>query len=202
MAHAPAEHHHEQTNTGLSNRKLAFWLFLSSECMFFAALIGTYLGVKDRATTGPFPGEIFDIKLTSVSTFVLLFSSLAMVLAVQGAQQKNVKAMRTWLAVTILGGLVFLGFQAFEFTTFVNEGLTITSSIFGSAFFVLTGFHGTHVLVGVIWLISLLVASYKPGALSDDPALDVEIGGLYWHFVDVVWIVIFTVVYLIEVAGK
>ena len=102
-----------------------------------------------------------------------------------------------WLASTAFLGLVFLGFQVYEFTSFVHEGLTLQTNLFGSTFFVLTGTHGAHVLVGVIWLLTLLVLSFR-GKLGPDKAMNVEIAGLYWHFVDVVWIVIFTVVYLLQ----
>ena len=141
---------------------------------------------------------IFDIPLTSTSTFVLLMSSVAMVLAVFGAQHARLRMMKLWLLVTMLLGLTFLGFQVYEFRTFGQEGLTLETSTFGSSFFVLTGFHGTHVAVGVLYLGSLLFASFRRSGLGPDAGLQVEIAGLYWHFVDIVWIVIFTVVYLIQ----
>ena len=194
----PAHHHllEVQTSTGLNNRKVLFWIFLGSECMFFGSLISTYLVYKGRSVVGPTTQEILNIPITSVSTFVLLTSSLAMVLALAGIQRGDVRSLRIWLGATAGLGLVFLGFQAYEFTSFVHEGLTLKRNLFGSSFFVLTGFHGTHVAVGVLWLLSLFVLSLR-GALSQADALDVEIAGLYWHFVDIVWIVIFTVVYLI-----
>jgi cytochrome c oxidase subunit 3 len=185
-----------ETSTGLNNRKTIFWAFLGSECMFFASLISTYLVYKGRSVTGPYPAEILDIPVTSISTFDLLTSSLSMVLALAAIERGDIKRFQFWLSCVIVGGLIFLGFQVFEFTTFVHEGLTISKNLFGSSFFVLTGFHGTHVAVGVLWLISLLVLSLR-GNMSKADALDVEIAGLYWHFVDIVWIIIFTVVYLI-----
>lgn len=195
MAHEA--HGHHATNTGIDNRKLGFWLFLASECVFFASLIVGYLVYKDH-TGGGAGSEVFNIPLTSVSTFVLLMSSLAMVLGVNAAQRNEGKEAMRWVLATAIMGLVFLGFQAYEFFTFITvDGLTLRSSNFGSAFFTLTGFHGTHVLVGVIWLLSLLYHGKGKG-LTAEKALDVEIGGLYWHFVDIVWIVIFTVVYLLD----
>jgi heme/copper-type cytochrome/quinol oxidase subunit 3 len=185
-----------ETSTGLNSRKMVFWAFLGSECMFFGSLIATYLVYKGRSVRGPTPEEILNIPLTSVSTFVLLTSSLAMVLALAGIQRGDMPKCRLWLAVTAFFGSIFLGFQAYEFNHFVHEGLTLSRNLFGSSFFVLTGFHGTHVAVGVLWLLSLLVLAFR-GDLSQADSLDVEIAGLYWHFVDVVWIVIFTVVYLI-----
>ena len=204
------------TTTGLDNRKIAIWAFIGSECMLFTSLISTYLIYKGRSLRGPLPHEtwtdpatgqtfpaILDIPVTSASTFVLLMSSLAMVLAhdaVVNSENPHRKAFQNsklWLGVTALFGAIFLGFQAYEFTSFVHEGLTIRTNLFGSTFFTLTGFHGAHVTAGVIWLLSLLAIDFKRGLRPSD-ALAVDLAALYWHFVDVVWIVIFTLVYLIE----
>jgi heme/copper-type cytochrome/quinol oxidase subunit 3 len=165
--------------------------------MFFGSLIATYLVYKGRSLAGPTPQEILNIPVTSISTFDLLTSSLSMVLALAAIERGDMKRFKLWLSGVIVGGLIFLGFQCYEFTQFVLEGLTLSRNLFGSSFFVLTGFHGTHVFVGVIWLSSLLVLAFR-GSLSQADALDVEIAGLYWHFVDIVWIIIFTVVYLLE----
>jgi len=188
--------HVEHTATGIPNRKLAFWTFIASECMFFGSLIATYLYYQGKSVVGPYPHEILDIPLTTISTFVLLMSSLAMALAVFYSQRRELVKTRLALLATIAMGLVFLGFQAYEFTHFYHEGLTLSQNLFGSTFFVLTGFHGTHVAIGVIWLTSVLLHTFRPV----DPnrrVVDIEVAGLYWHFVDVVWIVIFTVIYLI-----
>jgi heme/copper-type cytochrome/quinol oxidase subunit 3 len=189
----------EMTNTGIDNRKLGFWLFLSSETVFFACLLVAYLIYHGQNGSGPTPHELFNIPLTSISTFVLLMSSLAMVLGVFSAQHGQDKTARNWVIATALMGLTFLGFQAFEFTHFYMDGLTISSSLFGTTFFILTGFHGAHVAVGVIWLLSLV--GYGRKGLGQDKASDVEVAGLYWHFVDIVWIVLFTVIYLLEKAN-
>ena len=140
---------------------------------------------------------ILDIPLTSQSTFVLLMSSVTMVLAVFGAQYGRPRMMKGWLLATMLLGLAFLGYQVFEFRTFGQEGLTLETNQFGASFFVLTGFHGTHVAVGVVILGSLLLGSFRRTGLGAEPGFQVEIAGLYWHFVDIVWIVIFTIIYLI-----
>jgi cytochrome c oxidase subunit 3/cytochrome o ubiquinol oxidase subunit 3 len=145
---------------------------------------------------GPVPHEILDIPYTSISAFVLLMSSLTMVLALASIQRGNQRGLRVWLGATALLGAVFLGGQFFEFTSFYREGLGLDTNIFSNSFFVLTGFHGAHVTIGVIWLISLVFVSLR-GGVRQDQALNVEIAGLYWHFVDIVWIVIFTLVYLI-----
>jgi len=196
--HAPAaESHSLETNTGLDNRKLLMWLFLASECLFFGSFIAAFLLYRDRNVVGPYPEDLYDIPFTSVSSFVLLMSSLTMVLALSAIQRGNMQAMRVWLVATALLGLSFLAGQAFEFTEFWNEGLSLDQNLFGTTFFVLTGFHGAHVSVGVLILLSLVDASWR-GKLTPDHSLTVELAGLYWHFVDIVWIVIFTLIYLIQ----
>ena len=213
-------HGHPPTSTGLDNKKIAIWAFIGSECMLFASLISTYLIYKGRSVVGPYPHEaclppacstplkaILNIPVTSASTFVLLMSSLAMVLALAAVELKDqpkrtrgeqiLGSSKLWLWMTALLGITFLGFQAFEFTSFVHEGLTIRTNLFGSSFFTLTGFHGAHVTVGVIWLLTLLAIDYRRG-LGPTDAINVDLAALYWHFVDVVWIVIFTLVYLIK----
>jgi heme/copper-type cytochrome/quinol oxidase subunit 3 len=191
--HADQAHH---SSTGLSNNKLAMWLFLGSECLLFGGLISTYMLYRGRVVTGPRPNAIFDIPFTSVSSFVLLMSSLTMVLAVTSAQRKDDARTNLWLTVTALLGATFVGGQVYEFTTFYREGLGFTTSLFGSSFYSLTGFHGVHVSVGIILLLSL-VGMIKKNKIPGDKAEVVELIGLYWHFVDIVWIVVFTLVYLI-----
>jgi heme/copper-type cytochrome/quinol oxidase subunit 3 len=191
--------------------------------MLFASLISTYLIYKGRSIVGPFPhtewvneaGQVFqpilDIPVTSASTFVLLMSSMAMVLALQAVQLRGTplpenagwwtRAQRSsqgWLLMTAILGTTFLGFQAYEFTAFVHEGLTVKTNLFGSTFFTLTGFHGAHVTVGVLWLVTLLWIDRSRGLQGPADELAVDIAALYWHFVDVVWIAIFTLIYLIE----
>ena len=222
-SHAADGHeHHHYTTTGLEHRKIAIWAFIGSECMLFASLISTYLIYKGRSIVGPYPhtewvneaGQVFqpilDIPITSASTFVLLMSSLTMVLALQAVQIKDQptptgagwwtraqRSSQTWLLATALLGMTFLGFQAYEFTSFVHEGLTIQTNLFGSTFYTLTGFHGAHVTAGVLWLFTLLYIDRARG-LGPKDELIVDIAALYWHFVDVVWIAIFTLIYLIQ----
>src|SRR5438874_5877033 len=187
---------HPPTNTGISNEKLAMWAFLGSECLLFGALISTYFLYRGRSIVGPTPKQIYDIPYTSVSSFVLLMSSLTMVLALSAIQRGDHRRLRLWLVATASLGSVFIGGQVYEFTSFIREGLTLKTNLFGSSFFVLTGFHGVHVTLGFIMLLSLVSLSAR-GKLPQAKAEVVEIAGLYWHFVDVVWIVLFTVVYLI-----
>jgi heme/copper-type cytochrome/quinol oxidase subunit 3 len=200
--HGHAEH--PPTSMGVDHRKVAMWVFLASDCMFFASLIATYLIYRSRAEElylagqgkGPLPHEILDIPYTSVSAFVLLMSSLTMVLALASVQKGDVRGTRIWLLATAVLGSIFVGGQFFEFTHFKHEGLGLTTNMFGSTFFTLTGFHGAHVTIGIFMLLSLFVLSLRGGVTKRD-AINVEIVGLYWHFVDIVWIIIFTLVYLI-----
>ena len=196
MADATAVDHGHGTGTGLSDNKLLMWVFLGSECLLFGGLISTYLIYRSRFADGPAPGDIFDIPFTSVSSFVLLMSSLTMVLALSALQRGDIRNNRIWLLTTALLGSLFIGGQVYEFTSFLREGLGYTTSPFSSAFFTLTGFHGIHVSVGIVMLMSLAISSYR-GTLTQKNAETVEIVGLYWHFVDVVWIFIFTVIYLV-----
>jgi len=217
------EDHH--SSLGLSNMKLAMWLFLGSECLLFGALISTYLLSKENflgeltagnpevvdslsklkevdvekyteviETGSVFP--IFDIPFTSASSFILLMSSLTMVLAHKAVSEGNYKNTRIWLACTALLGSTFIAGQVYEFTVFFREGIYFNGNLFGSAFYTLTGFHGVHVSGGILMLFALLVTSMR-GKLNQDRAETVELVGLYWHFVDIVWVLIFTIVYLI-----
>jgi len=194
---ATADHY---TSTGLDTRKIAFWTFIGSECLLFGTLISTYLVYEGRSISGPTTQEILNLPITTVSTFVLLMSSLAMVLALAGVTHGIRRQSILWLGMTAALGTVFLGFQYYEFTSFIREGLTIRTNLFGSTFYTLTGCHGLHVSVGVVWLTTLMIQAIR-GKLGPDKAMTVELCGLYWHFVDVVWIVIFTVVYLLQRGG-
>jgi cytochrome c oxidase subunit 3/cytochrome o ubiquinol oxidase subunit 3 len=195
----PGEHPlAHDTATGVSNEKLGMWWFLGSDCLLFGALISTYLLYNGRAVTGPRPSDVYSIPFTSVSTFVLLMSSLTMVLAVSAAGRGDERRMRLWLATTATLGACFISGQVYEFTTFYRAGLGYTTNIFASAFYTLTGFHGIHVTIGIIMLLSLVGMSWRGKLSVPLKAEAVEIIGLYWHFVDIVWIVIFTVVYLIH----
>ena len=200
MTQAVTTQHHEpveNTSTGLNSRKLLMWAFLGSDVMFFGAFIATYLVYRGKSLVGPYPDEILNIPVTSVSTFVLLMSSLAMVLGLHYVKEGDRGKATLWILMVVVLGAVFMGFQFVEFREFAHEGLTPRTNIFGTTFFILTGIHGAHVTIGVIWMAFLAYSSHT-GKLRPDNALDLEIAGLYWHFVDIVWIVIFTVIYLIS----
>ena len=193
MAHAVEP---EYTTTGLNHRKLLMWVFLGSDCLFFGALIATYMVYRGQSLTGPYPIDIINVPVTTISTFVLLMSSFAMVQALAATHADNKRGIVGWLVATAVLGAIFIGFQIVEFNTFKNEGLTLGGNLFGATFFTLTGFHGAHVTLGIIWLVAMAIVANK-GRVGPNSVLDIELLGLYWHFVDIVWIVIFTLLYLI-----
>ncbi len=199
MAHVETRHAPpvaEETTTGINHRKLLMWVFLGSDCLFFGSLIATYMVYRGQSLVGPYPADIVDVPVTTISTFVLLMSSFGMVMAVAAARNGNQRRLIQWLVVTILLGATFIGFQVYEFNAFRVEGLRYETNLFSSSFYTLTGFHGAHVTLGLVWLIAIaIIAARNPAGRPSD--LDVDIAGLYWHFVDIVWIVIFTLLYLI-----
>lgn len=192
-------HSHEETSLGVDSRKLGMWGFLGSETLFFAALIVTYLIFKPVNEARPekqLPHELLGIQFTALLAAILLASSLTMVLSIAAIRRDNQRWFRIWLIATILLGLSFVGGQVYEFTHLYSEELTLDSSLLGTTFFVLTGFHGTHVSIGVAWLLCVLWRGIKRGYSSHDH-MDVELVGLYWHFVDLVWVGVFTLIYLL-----
>jgi cytochrome c oxidase subunit I len=196
----PAAGHHDDPHlgaTGIDHRKLGTWVFIGSECLFFGTLISTYMVYRGRSLQGPYPQDILNVPLITVSTFVLLMSSLTMVLGVAAIQAHDVRAARRWLLATAALGSAFLAGQVYEFDHFVRGGLGLTTNIFAATFYVMVGFHGAHVSVGVLWLTTLWYLLARGRLGPRDEAL-VDMAGLYWHFVDVVWIAIFTLVYLIQ----
>lgn len=197
--HQAPHGHTMRTSMGVDSRKLGVWAFIGSETLFFTALIVTYLIFKPVNAARPDfqdPKEFLAIELTAGLATILLASSLTMVLALAAIRRNDQRLFRTWLLATIGLGLCFLGGQAYEFTELYHEGVTLSSSLFGTTFFVLTGFHGTHVGIGVIWLLAIFLKNLKhPYSASND--MEVELGGLYWHFVDLVWVAIFVLIYLI-----
>ena len=175
--------HHLQTSTNIENRKFAMWILIASECFLFGTLIANYLINRGRSISGPTPQEVYEI-------------DMAMVLALHYCKEKDLRKFQFWTLMVVVGGLIFLGFQYHEFSTFVlHHGLGLSTNIFASSFYLLTGCHGAHVTVGVLWMASILVTSLIKGKEWFNSDI-VEVAGLYWHFVDVVWIIIFTVVYL------
>ena len=186
----------EAPSMRVDSRKMAIWTLIGSEVVFFASLITTYIVMRNRSVVGPYPAQTLDIPLTAFNTFILICSSLTMVTALANIQDGNVGKMRRWLIATGVLGIVFLSGQATEFTMLSRQGLSLSQNLFGGTFFTLTGFHGAHVLVGIIWIAFVLVRAFR-GGVTQENHMAVEMVGLYWHFVDLVWIIIFTVVYLI-----
>ncbi|WP_423222773.1 cytochrome c oxidase subunit 3 [Candidatus Amarolinea aalborgensis] len=174
--------------------KLGMWIFLASEVMFFSALIAAFLMYRLRGPADA--NHVLNIPLTAFNTFVLLTSSMTVVLALAAAQRNDQAKLRLWLLVSLLFGGTFLSVQMIEYFKLFEEGLTINSNMFGTIFFTLTGFHGTHVFIGLLWLVGIIVQAFR-GRFSATYNMSLEIFGLYWHFVDIVWIILFVIVYLI-----
>ena len=188
--------HAVHTSLGVDSQKLGIWTLIGSEAVFFSALIVTYMINRGRSVAGPLPQNTLDIGLTAFNTFVLLASSLTMVTALASIEQGNRRGVKIFLIATAILGLSFLGGQTYEFNKLYHEGVSIGGNLFGATFFTLTGFHGAHVFAGVIWIIFVLVRAFR-GKITQEKHIAVELVGLYWHFVDLVWIIIFTIVYLL-----
>jgi cytochrome c oxidase subunit 3/cytochrome o ubiquinol oxidase subunit 3 len=179
---------------GIDHLKLGVWIFLASEVMFFGGLIAAFLHYK---VNNPSPeADLLSVPLVGVNTFVLLTSSLTVVQALSAIRRGSRAGLMRYLALTIVLGAAFLAGQGYEFATLFREGVTLRSSVFGSSFFTLTGFHGMHVLIGILWAASTLLQAVR-GRYSAQDYIGVEVFGLYWHFVDIVWIVLFTIIYLV-----
>ncbi|HFJ9438536.1 MULTISPECIES: cytochrome c oxidase subunit III [Bacillus cereus group] len=183
------------------NKFVGFWLFLGGETVLFASLFGTYLALKNSTNGGPTSQEMFQMPLVFIMTMLLLTSSLTSVYAMYHMKNFNFKKMQLWLLVTVLLGLGFLGFEIYEFYHYTHEFKhTMRSSAFGSAFYALVGTHGLHVLFGLCWILTLIFRNAKRG-LNLYNAPKFYVASIYWHFIDVVWVFIFTVVYLMGMVG-
>lgn len=193
----------EKQTLEAKNKFLGFWLFLGGETVLFASLFATYLALKDKVP-GPdhaLAKDLFEIPLAFLMTMILLTSSLTSVYAMYHMKNFEFKKMQLWLGITVLLGFGFLGLEIYEFYHYVHHfGHTFTSSAFGSAFYTLVGFHGAHVAFGLAWIITLMVRNAKRG-LSLYNAPKFYVASLYWHFIDVVWVFIFSVVYLMGMVG-
>ena len=192
QGHAPVE---PGSLPGVDNRKFGMWLFIVNEIMFFAAFIGLFIAYKNTPEMAEFR-KAFDPVLGIIGTSVLLFSSLMVVLGISSIQRGSKRGLMLFLLLTILLGAVFLGIQFTEFTKLHNEGFTLTTSSATSAFYVTTGFHGLHVFLGVLWALGVMFVAGR-NWFSSQKYEGVEIFGLYWHFVDVVWIILFMLIYLL-----
>ncbi len=203
---------YEPSLTPDSLGKLGMWIFLIGDTMSFGALLAAYAAIRAGAGVIGWvpPDEILGITLTAGMTFLLICSSVTMVKALESIQKGNASRMCMFLALTILGGVIFLGLQVYEWTHLIKHGLTLTglpehglkgdaiagSTLFGPTFYAITGFHGLHVTGGVIYLIVILIHGLR-GRYTAEFNHEVEIVGLYWHFVDLIWIMVFTFIYLL-----
>ena len=186
-----------EPGAGVYNEKLGMWVFLGSEVMFFTALIGSYIILRvARPEAWAPPGEVLNIPVTAVNTFLLICSSVTMVKAFASAQEGNQRGLRLWLVATCLIGATFVGVQVFEYNQLIHHNFVPQTSLYGSTFYTMTGFHGFHVTIGVICMIFVTIKAFA-GKYTATDHRGVEVIGLYWHFVDLVWIILFTIVYLI-----
>jgi len=192
----------EKATLEAKNKFLGFWFFLGGETVLFASLFATYLALKDKVGDSgqPLAKELFELPLTFVATMLLLTSSLTSVYAMYHMKNFAFKKMMVWLGLTALLGAGFLGLEVYECSHYVHEGPQFTSSAFGSAFYTLVGFHGGHVAFGLLWCLTLMFRNGKRG-LNLYNAPKFYVFSLYWHFIDVVWVFIFTVVYLMGMVG-
>ncbi|NJJ38344.1 cytochrome (ubi)quinol oxidase subunit III [Paenibacillus apii] len=183
------------------NKVLAFWLFLGGEAVLFGTLFATFLALRGQTNEGPTANELFHLPLVAAATFFLLISSLTSVFAIQAMHRNRPALLRNWLLVTVVLGLCFLGLEIYEFSEYVrHEQFGMTTSAFSSAFYTLVGFHGAHVAFGILW-ISLLIGQLAYKGLTVVTAPKIYVSAMYWHFIDVVWVFIFTVVYLLGKVG-
>ncbi|MDQ0253853.1 cytochrome c oxidase subunit 3 [Evansella vedderi] len=182
------------------NKFLGFWFFLGGETVLFASLFGTYLGLRGGVVSGPGPDDLFHLPLVFIMTMILLTSSLTSVFAIISMKRGNYKGLLVWMWVTVALGLAFLGLEIYEFYEYYHYGLGFTTSAFASSFYTLVGTHGAHVAFGIGWIVTLLIRYRKTGlTLTNAPKFYVAV--LYWHFIDVVWVFIFSVVYLMGYGG-
>lgn len=182
------------------NKFLGFWLFLGGETVLFASLFATYLALRDKTAGGPSAEELFRMPLVFVATMLLLTSSLTSVYAIYHMKNFDFKKMQLWFGITVLLGAGFLGLEIFEFNEYVREGHVFSKSAFASSFYTLVGTHGGHVAFGLLWILTLMIRNAKRG-LNLYNAPKFYVASLYWHFIDVVWVFIFTVVYLMGMVG-
>ena len=184
------EDHHPEGSTNLG-----FWLYLMSDCLIFAVLFATHGVLGRNYAAGPSPADLFDLPLVAINTAMLLFSSITYGFAMLEMQKNRLRPMLVWLGITGLFGLAFLGLELYEFAHLIHEGAGPQRSAFLSAFFTLVGTHGLHVTFGIIWLVTLMVQVGRHGLILSNKRRLMCLS-LFWHFLDVIWIGVFTFVYL------
>lgn len=195
--HSAADAHAKHEALRIENFKLGWWLYLASEVVLFTVLIATFVVFRiDNPEVVKEVHEKAGVLLVALNTFILLTSSWAMVMGLREIQRGNVSGLVRWIGLTAVMGTIFLLLQWVEYNTLGAEGITLQSGQFGMRFYAPTAFHGAHVLIGVIWAVWVMWRA-RNGKYSSTNYLGVEVFGLYWHFVDVVWIVLFTLIYLV-----
>lgn len=214
MMHPPAR---REIGADVYNEKLGIWVFLGSEVMFFTALIGAYIILRFGSPEfWALPNQILNVPVTAINTFLLICSSVTMVKAFASIQDGDQKKLQLYMVATVIIGAAFVGVQAYEYTTLIHEGflpsgyaagshfaelaaegkLPASVSVYGSSFYTMTGFHGFHVATGVVCMSFVTWKAFR-GKYTKEDHRGVEVIGLYWHFVDLVWIILFTIVYLV-----
>ncbi|GAK07663.1 cytochrome (ubi)quinol oxidase subunit III [Geomicrobium sp. JCM 19038] len=192
--------HPERATLEGKNKFVGFWVFLSGEVTMFATFFGTYLGLRNGTAGGPEAADLFHMPLVFIMTMILLTSSLTSVIAITAMKKNQFKKMKLWMWITFFLGVAFLGFEIYEFVEYVHYGLGFSTSAFASSFYSLVGLHGAHVVFGLGWVLLLLIRYNRAGiTLTNAPKF--YMFSLYWHFIDVVWVFIFTVVYLMGIGG-
>ncbi|MFB7880585.1 cytochrome o ubiquinol oxidase subunit III [Brevundimonas diminuta] len=189
--HPVEEPHHPEGHSTM----LGFWMYLMSDCLIFAILFAVYAVLGGNYAAGPAPKDLFDLPLVAVNTSMLLFSSITYGFAMLAMYRNKVAQTQVWLAITGLFGLCFLGIELYEFAHMIHLGATPQRSGFLSAFFILVGTHGLHVTFGIIWLITLMIQVGQKGLIQANKRRLMCLS-LFWHFLDVIWIGVFTFVYL------
>ena len=177
------------------------WVFLAGDAMGFGVLLASYGAMRAGSADWPNPAEVLGIQLTALMTFLLICSSVTMVKALENLKASNLPRAKMFVLLTALGGAIFVGLQVYEWTHLIHRGLVVFgnpwgATLFGASFFIITGFHGLHVTAGVIYLLAI----HRVISRNTDMRYNymvTEIAGLYWHFVDLVWIMVFTFVYLL-----
>ena len=188
--HVKEEHEHSGGST-----MLGFWIYLMSDCLIFAVLFACYGVLGRNYAAGPSGADLFDLPLVALNTSMLLASSITCGFAMLEMERNRKGATLAWLVVTALFGVAFVGLELFEFTHLVAEGAGPWRSAFLSSFFTLVGTHGLHVTVGIVWMITMMVQVAQHGLIPDNKRRLMCLS-LFWHFLDVIWIGVFTFVYL------
>lgn len=193
------KHHHPvydyDSGPPVDRGKFAIWVFLGTEIMFFTGMIGTYIVLRAGSPEWPNPAHRLAVGITAFNTFVLICSSATVVAGLFAVQKDDMAALRKWWGLSIFLGAAFVGVQVYEYVHLIDHGMTPNQDLFWSTFYLMTALHGLHVIIGVLWLAVAYVKILR-GGYSSKNWVGLELAGLYWHFVDLVWVLLFTLIYL------